>query len=444
MANLRLLLQSDEPILALAPMQDVTDLRFMRLISGYGNADVYFTEYFRVLPESRLDPQILASITQNPTGRPVIAQMIGNDIAALVRTARELQQHPVAAIDLNLGCPVPIVYRKCAGGGLLRDPDRIDRILGALREAIAIPFTVKTRIGFDDTAVFDELLPIFARHSLDLLTVHARTVKEMYRSAPRYDFIARAVAAMPCPVLANGNIYSADKADEVLALTGARGLMIGRGVIRNPWLFRQIREQRRGEPVFRPTGRDVLEYVHALYEAVSTPGIRESAQINNMKKYMNFIGLGVEPTGEFLHQIRRATTRAEFFTLCRAVPRSRRADAARALPDRVEADGRHGRRDALTADQGGSARSVGDDKQVSASPTLFPGIERGALDPPFSILAASATASRWVKAGVNGDVGGTRVSGGGVTRDIGGREGVTRGVGFGPWPQFAAASRWEE
>jgi tRNA-dihydrouridine synthase len=139
----------------------------------------------------------------------------------------------------------------------------------------------------------------------------------MYRSAPRYDFIARAVAAMPCPVLANGNIYSAEKANEVLALTGARGLMIGRGVIRNPWLFRQIREQRRGEPVFRPKGRDVLEYVHALYEAVSTAGIRESAQINNMKKYLNFIGLGVEPTGEFLHGIRRATTRGEFFALCR-------------------------------------------------------------------------------------------------------------------------------
>ena len=299
-------------------MQDVTDLRFMRLASGYGNADVYFTEYFRVLPDSRLDPQILASITQNPTGRPVIAQMIGNDVAALVRTARELQQYPVAAIDLNLGCPVPIVYRKCAGGGLLRDPDRIDRILGALREAITIPFTVKTRIGFEDAEIFDdELLPIFAKHSLDLLTVHARTVKEMYRSAPRYDFIARAVAAMPCPVLANGNIHSAGKADEVLTLTGARGLMIGRGVIRNPWLFRQIREQRRGAPIFRPIGRDVLAYVHALYEAVSAPDIRESAQINNMKKYLNFIGLGVEPTGEFLHQIRRTTTRAEFFAICR-------------------------------------------------------------------------------------------------------------------------------
>ncbi len=315
--ELQKLLDRAEPILALAPMQDVTDLPFMRLISGYGNADLYFTEYFRVLPESRLDKNILASITQNPTGQPVIAQMIGNDIAALVRTARELQQHPVAAIDLNLGCPVPVVYKKCAGGGLLRDPARIDQILGALREAITIPFTVKTRIGFDDTAVFDELLPIFARHSLDLLTIHARTVKEMYRSVPRYDFIARAVAALSCPVLANGNIYSAAKADEVLALTGARGLMIGRGVIRNPWLFRQIREHRAGLTVFRPTGRDVLAYVHALHEAVSAPEIGDTAQAHHMKKYMNFIGLGVEPTGAFLHRIRRVTSRADLFEICR-------------------------------------------------------------------------------------------------------------------------------
>jgi nifR3 family TIM-barrel protein len=312
------LLAQGEPLLALAPMQDVTDLPFMSLINRYGGADVYFTEYFRVLPQSRLDPHILSSITRNPTGRPVVAQMIGNDIDALVRTARELQQHPVAAIDLNLGCPVPIVYRKCAGGGLLREPGRIDRILGALRAAVEIPFTVKTRIGFDDANVFDELLPIFARHSLDLVTVHARTVKEMYRSAPRYEFIARAVEELPCPVVANGNIYSAEKAAEVLMLTGARGLMIGRGVIRNPWLFRQIREQRCGAPVFRPSGRDVLGYIRDLFETVGARGASESAQVQHMKKYLNFIGLGVEPTGEFLHRIRRVHTEADFFGTCAA------------------------------------------------------------------------------------------------------------------------------
>jgi tRNA-dihydrouridine synthase len=310
------LLDGAEPMLALAPMQDVTDRAFWGLMAAHGGADVYYTEYFRVHAVSHLEKWILESITRNPTGRPVVAQMIGNDIPSLVRAAKELQQYPIAAVDLNLGCPAPVVYRKCAGGGLLRDPQRVDGILGALREAMSIKFTVKTRIGFDSPDVFDELLPIFAKHSLDLLAVHGRTVREMYGAEVHYDYIARAVAAMPCPVLANGNVHSARKAEEVLALTGARGLMIGRGAIRNPWLFRQIREQRMGRPVFEPTGRDVLNYVRDLYEAVCSPEVRESAQVQKMKKYMNYIGLGVETNGQFVHQIRRVETKAEFFRVC--------------------------------------------------------------------------------------------------------------------------------
>ncbi len=306
----------DAPVLALAPMQDVTDLPFMTLMARYGGPDVYWTEYLRVHAVSTPEKWIVQSITANVTGRPIIAQMIGNDIPALIRTAKFLQQLPVAAIDLNLGCPAPVVYKKCAGGGLLREPRRVDAILGALREAVTIPFTVKTRIGFDSPHVFDELLPIFARHSLDLLTVHARTVLEMYRSEVHYDFIARAAAAMPCPVMANGNVYSPAKAAEVLRLTGARGLMIGRGAIRNPWLFTQIRQHQRGEPLFVPRGRDVLEYVRALYDAVRTPGVRELAQVHKMKKYLNFVGLGVDAEGRFLHQIRRVDAREEFFRVC--------------------------------------------------------------------------------------------------------------------------------
>ncbi|HEY1661211.1 MAG TPA: tRNA-dihydrouridine synthase family protein [Verrucomicrobiae bacterium] len=310
------LLSGNEPVLALAPMQDVTDLPFLKLMTAYGGADVYYTEYFRVHAVSNLEKYILRSITENPTGRPIVAQMIGNDIPSLVRTARELQQYDIAAVDLNLGCPAPVVYRKCAGGGLLREPQRIDSILGALRDAVKIKFTVKTRLGFDSPKVFDELLPIFAKHSLDLLTVHGRTVLEMYRSEVHYDFIARAVAEMPCPVIANGNIHSAHSAEEVLKSTGARGLMIGRGAIRNPWLFRQVRQQRRGEALFIPTGLEVLNYVRALYDAVCSPDVTESAQVQKMKKYLNFIGIGVEPTGQFLHQIRRVETKAEFFRVC--------------------------------------------------------------------------------------------------------------------------------
>lgn len=309
------LLRSETPFLALAPMQDVTDAAFWHLMHRYGGADVYWTEYFRVHAVSRPEKWILESIAQNSTGRPVIAQMIGNDIPALVRTAKELQQLPVAAIDLNLGCPAPIVYRKCAGGGLLREPQRIDSILGALREAVSIKFTVKTRVGFESPAEFDTLLPIFAKHSLDLLTVHARTVGQMYRLPVHYDLIRQASGTMPCPVCANGHVYSADQALDVLAQTKARGLMIGRGVIRSPWLFNQIRQQLRGEPVTFPTGREVLAYIEALWESQATFAAPEKVQCERMKKFMNYLGEGVSP--EFLHRIRRSERREDFFNICR-------------------------------------------------------------------------------------------------------------------------------
>jgi tRNA-dihydrouridine synthase B len=250
--------------------------------------------------------------------RPVLAQMIGNDVPSLIRAARELQQYPIVGIDLNLGCPAPVVYRKCAGGGLLREPQTVDAILGALRDVITLRFTVKTRLGFDSPAVFDALLALFAKHRIDLLTVHARTVKEMYRSPVRYQAIAQAVRELPFPVLANGNISSAAKAAEVLRLTGAKGLMIGRGAVRNPWLFRQIREHGRGEPVFRPTGRDVLAYAHELYDAACSPDLPERSRVQRIKKHMNYLGLGVEPTGEFLNRIRRVTTEAGFRQVCAA------------------------------------------------------------------------------------------------------------------------------
>ena len=305
------LLRSAAPFTALAPMQDVTTLSFMRVIDRYGGPEVYWTEYFRVHGHSRPEKWILDSITKNSTGKPVVAQLIGNDIPALVRNAKLLQKFPVAAIDLNLGCPAPVVYRKCAGGGLLREPARIDAILGALREAVTIPFTVKTRIGFESPVEFAALLKIFAKHPIDLLTVHARTVTQMYRPGVRYDLIAQAARELKCPVLLNGNVFSAAQAKQLLAETKVRGLMIGRGAIRNPWLFDQIRAELRGEKIKLPVGRAVLAYLHELWDSEITPGVRESAQVMRMKKFTNFIGEGI---GEkFLHDIRRVATAADFW-----------------------------------------------------------------------------------------------------------------------------------
>lgn len=333
-----------QPLTALAPMQDVTDLPFMRVIAHYGAPDYFFTEFFRVHGQSRPEKHILRSITENRTGRPVFAQLIGESIPDMVRTVQDLLRHPVAGIDLNMGCPAPKIYKKNVGGGLLRDPAKIDDLLGALRAAVPGLFTVKMRIGFDSTATYERVLDLINKHHVDLLSVHGRTVKEGYRSDVHYDFIARAVQHVRCPVLANGNVTSADKAAAVVAETRGAGVMIGRHAIRNPWIFRQCRERfaaRAPEShpngagvetpaplVFQPTLADVREYIARLYRETQAPGIPEAAHVAKMKKYLNFVGQGVDPEGRFLYDMRRAMTEVELFAVC---DRHLLADPARAF-----------------------------------------------------------------------------------------------------------------
>lgn len=297
-------------------MQDVTSLPYMRVVASCGPPDYFFTEYFRVHQHSRLEPGILRSITENDCGRPVFAQLIGERPDDLRRTVRDLIAHPVAGIDLNMGCPAPKVYKKNVGGGLLRDLADADRVLGVLREAVPGLFTVKMRVGFEDDARFGELLDLIEKHEVDLLSLHTRLVRDGYRGPARHAYGLRAVERLNCPVLLNGDVSSAARAMELLRETGAHGVMIGRAAIRNPWIFRQLRELQAGQPAHRPTLADVHRYLEQLYEAFDDPDIPEGKQVARMKKFINFVGLGVDAEGQFLHQARRAKTRAELFAIC--------------------------------------------------------------------------------------------------------------------------------
>ena len=318
--GMRDLLPMGRPVLVLAPMQDVTDLPFMRIMARRGGPDVYVTEYFRVHSDSRPEAHILRSVCEHGTGRPVFAQMIGQDIGSLVRTAKELLKYPVAGIDLNLGCPAPVVCRKDAGGGLLRYPERIEAIVGALREAVGEGrFTVKCRLGFDDAEGFGRLLGIFGRHRPDAVTIHARTVRDGYRTPVRPDPVVVAVREMGCPVIANGNVVDVATGQAWLQRSGAAGLMIGRGAIRNPWIFEQLRASWEGREGPEPTGNDVLEYVQELWDETGAceRKFHEGKHVAKMKKYLNYISQGTWGDGMFEHRIRRAETSGEFFGICR-------------------------------------------------------------------------------------------------------------------------------
>ena len=333
-------------------MQDVTTRAFLRLIAQYGAPDYFVTEYFRVHETSRPEAHILASIADMPgppsaleswtldtpptakafegafaaevdlplspaTGRPVFAQLIGEHIFHIERTIEALKPWPIAGIDLNLGCPAPKVYKKNVGGGLLREPRRLAEILSAMRAACGEGLlTVKMRVGFADWVHYDELLAVVADSGADLVCVHGRTVKEMYRSAVHYDLIARAVEALPVPVMANGDITSVRKAAEILTETAAAGIMAGRHAIRNPWLFRQLHQWRADQAVFRPTLADVRRYIDDLWAAAEHPAKRDQYRLSYMKKFLNFVAQSVEPSGGFLREMRRAQEPTEMWQVC--------------------------------------------------------------------------------------------------------------------------------
>ena len=297
--------------LLLAPMQDVTDLAFWRLLERYGGADAYVTEYIRVYPGSRIDRDIERDILENNTGKPVIAQIAGEDPMNLERIVRELQLLPVAGIDLNLGCPAKVVCRKRVGGALLKDLLRVELILRTLREAVIVPLSVKCRPGYENAESFDELLKLFSDYKVDWVTVHGRTVRQGYAGKADWNWVYRAAERLDCPVCGNGDLSDPQECVRLLREEKCGGLMIGRGAVRNPWIFQQIREALRGEQINYPTGRQMLEYLFELEEMTAQveKSRGELAHVERIKKFLNFIGLGIG--NEFLYQVRRVRTRLE-------------------------------------------------------------------------------------------------------------------------------------
>ena len=298
-------------------MQDITHLAFMRVLARRSAPDWFVTEYFRVHPNSKPERHIVRAITGNDTGKPVFAQLIGDDLPSLVRTTRALERFPIAGIDINLGCPAPIVCRKNAGGGLLRRPGELRVLLDGLRAAIPGRFTAKTRIGYASPDEFPDLLECFAGVGLDGLTIHARTVKQCYKGPVDTPSVALAARVMPCPVIANGNIVDAATALAYHRLTGAAGLMVGRGAIRNPWIFSQVDAAFAGSAGPRPSHLDLLEYINELYDEVAaeTAAFCPKGHVQRMKRTVVYICHGVG--GGFEHALRRCVTPDEFHAICR-------------------------------------------------------------------------------------------------------------------------------
>lgn len=285
-------------------MQDVTDLAFMRTLYRVGSLpDVFMTAYFRSTPTTcALAEQNLRCILENETGVPVIAQLAGSDAAALVRDAHYLQTLPVAGINLNAGCPSPLVCRHGAGAGLLRDLPNFQSVVQALRGVVpAGRFSVKCRLGWQADAEFASVLEVLQSGAPDEVTIHARTKKDVYGGTPRMQYVRQAVQGLDCPVLANGDLNTPQQVTDCLGDTGAAGVMIGRGAVRNPFIFRQLRGGA------APSREEMRAYYRILMEETGKilDNRTEKGHCNRMKKYLAFCYADFSEEEEY--KLRRCT-----------------------------------------------------------------------------------------------------------------------------------------
>ncbi|MGO8758581.1 MAG: tRNA dihydrouridine synthase DusB [Terracidiphilus sp.] len=198
---------------------------------------------------------------------PIGAQLFGSNPATMAEAARIVEETGFDTVDLNLGCPAKRVVGSNGGSGLLRDLPRIGEIFRAIRKAVTIPFTVKFRMGWNESEIVCvELARMAEAEGLDGLALHARTREQGYSGQAQWGWIAEVKRAVRLPVIGNGDIRTPEDAAAMVAETGCDAVMIGRAAPANPWIFRQIAEYTATGRYARPTTEDRYRMIRAYFE----------------------------------------------------------------------------------------------------------------------------------------------------------------------------------
>jgi nifR3 family TIM-barrel protein len=228
------------PIVALAPMADMTDLPFC-LIAKEQGAPLMFREMVSSEAIIRMNPKTLEMARFDERERPLIQQIFGSDPAVMAEAARIIEEryHP-DGIDINMGCPVYNIVSNFNGAFLIKEPDRARAIIQAMVKAVKVPVSVKTRLGWSlDTDVL-EFVKVLEDAGASLISIHGRTKEQGYSGTANWDRVGEARRNTSLPVLVNGDITTPELAKEALRRSGADGVLLGRGALGNPWVFPEM------------------------------------------------------------------------------------------------------------------------------------------------------------------------------------------------------------
>lgn len=255
--------------LHLAPMEGVVDWIVRDLLTAIGGIDQCVTEFIRVTDNLYPDhvfydycPELKTG-GRTQAGVPVLVQLLGGQPIPLAENAARAAELGAPGIDLNFGCPAKTVNRHDGGATLLKYPDRIHRIVEKVREYVPahIPVSAKIRLGFEDPTTCLENAQAVEAGGASTLAVHCRTKTDMYRPPAYWDWVPKIQEKVKIPVVANGEIWTVDDFRRCREITGCDEIMMGRGAIANPFLFREIRFAESA-----PQNRELLQFVYGFFD----------------------------------------------------------------------------------------------------------------------------------------------------------------------------------
>ncbi|MFB3855534.1 MAG: tRNA dihydrouridine synthase [Vicinamibacterales bacterium] len=273
-----------DPPAGIAPMAGMTDSAFRRLVKREGGCGLVVTEMVSSEGLVRGMGRTLEYTEFTEEERPVAVQVFGGDPSRMAEAARVVESIGADIVDVNMGCPVPKISKHQAGCSLMREPAQAAAIVAAMARAVAIPVTVKMRAGWNEREVnAPELARRLEDAGASAIAVHGRTALQAYSGSSDWDLIARVAASVRVPVLGNGDCTRPDHLLEWRKTSGVAGVLVGRGVLRNPWIFSQAAAIAAGvqprEPGPADRARFLLDYIDLLRnERVAEPkGFRHRA-----------------------------------------------------------------------------------------------------------------------------------------------------------------------
>lgn len=242
----------------LAPMAGVTDLPFRLICRGFG-ADGLTTEMVSAKGLYYNDKKTASLMRLDEREKPASIQIFGSEPDIIAEIAPIVESFGAAAIDINMGCPMPKIVNNGDGSALMKNPSLAGKIVRAARDAVKIPVTVKIRKGWDsDTAA--EFAKVLEANGAAAITVHGRTREQFYQGNADWDTIKSVKQAVKIPVIGNGDIFCGEDAERMFEYTGCDGVMVGRGAQGNPFIFRQIREYLdTGRVTYYPSNKQKIE-----------------------------------------------------------------------------------------------------------------------------------------------------------------------------------------